>query len=145
MSDRRQADIASLSTGLNIASECMIGRPVFWLWRSLLVGLAGLAFVRGAPAGQYNCEVPVAVLCQGCATDVSISLQARGGCRVSFTPASSAAAAQLAGAVSFRISTPSTPNAPAFRRRASYRTHVAASPQSSNGACFSFNGQQYCE
>lgn len=63
----------------------MIGRSA--VLTIFLAGLAGLAFVCGAAAGQYNCEVPVAVLCQGCATDVTIALQARGRCRVSFNPA----------------------------------------------------------
>jgi hypothetical protein len=123
----------------------MTGRSAIGVLTSFLLGLAGFALVRGAAAGQYNCEVPVAVLCQGCATDVSIALQADGGCRVSFNPASAAQGAQLAGAVSFRIWAPNAPSAPAFRRRVAYRNRVAASRPSSRGACFTFNGQQYCE
>ena len=51
----------------------MTGRSV-WVWVAMLGAVCGLAVVRDAEAGQYNCEVPVAVLCQGCATDVSIAL-----------------------------------------------------------------------
>jgi hypothetical protein len=123
----------------------MIGRSATSVWSVLLAGLAGLAFVCGAAAGQYNCEVPVAVLCQGCATDVSIALQSRGGCRVSFTPASTAAASQLTGAVSFRIWTPNASSVAAFRHKVAYRGRVASSRSSPKESCFSFNGQQYCE
>jgi hypothetical protein len=120
----------------------MIGRSA--VLTIFLAGLAGLAFVCGAAAGQYNCEVPVAVLCQGCATDVSIALQAHGECRVSFNPASTATAAQLTGAINLRIWAPNTPSAPAFRRKVAYRSPVAPPPRA-RGACFLFNGQQYCE
>jgi hypothetical protein len=122
----------------------MIGRSV-WVWAGMLRALSGLAFMGDAEAGQYTCEVPVAVLCQGCATDISIALQARGGCRVSFTPAPTAAAAQLSGAVSVRIWTPNAPNAAAYRHKVAYRGRVASSRPSSKESCFSFNGQQYCE
>jgi catalase (peroxidase I) len=118
----------------------MIGGLIDRTWRVFLVGLIGFAFMHDAAAGQYNCEVPVAVLCQGCATGVSIALQAHGGCRVSFNPASTAAAAQFTGTVSFRIL---TPTATAFRK-VSYRNRIAP-PPSPRGSCFSFNGHQYCE
>jgi hypothetical protein len=116
------------------------GRAVVRLRSFGLIGFAGFAFAGDAAAGQYACEVPIAVLCQGCATGVSITLEALGGCRVAFNP-TSVAAAGLTGSVSFRISAPS---APAFPRRVSYRSRVTASPRA-GGACFLFNGQQYCE
>jgi hypothetical protein len=122
----------------------MIGRRVSRTWSVVLIGLAGFAFARGAAAGQYNCEVPVSVLCPGCATGVSIALQAHGGCRVSFNPTSSAAAAQLTGAINLRIWAPNPPSAPAFRRKVAYRSQVAPPPRT-RVACFLFNGQQYCE
>jgi hypothetical protein len=118
----------------------MIGGRVDWLGSLALIGLA---FAGDAAAGQYSCKVPVAVLCQGCATDVTIALQAHGGCRVSFNT-TSMEATQLAGAISFRIWTPTAPEAPAFRHRVSYRSRLAAPPRA-RGACFLFNGQQYCE
>jgi hypothetical protein len=120
----------------------MTGRSVLV---SMLGAVCGLAVVHDAEAGQYNCEVPVAVLCQGCATDASIALQLHGGCRVSFNPAPTARATQLTGAVSLRIWTPNPLSAAAFRRKVAYRSPVAASRPSSRGTCFSFNGQQYCE
>lgn len=107
----------------------MTGCSALRVWTIFLAGLGSLAFVHGAAAGQYNCEVPVAVLCQGCATDVSIALQAHGECRVSFNPASTATAAQLTGAINLRIWAPNPPSAPAFRRKVAYRSHVAPPPR----------------
>jgi hypothetical protein len=119
----------------------MPGSRFGWLQAFVVIVLAGFAFAGDAAAGQYTCEVPIAVLCQGCATGVSIRLDRNGGCRVAFNPTSSVAAAGLTGSVSFRILAPS---APAFPRRVSYRSHVAPLPRA-RGACFLFNGQQYCE
>ena len=122
----------------------MTARAAIRVWTIFLAGFGSLAFVDGAVAGQYNCKVPAAVLCQGCSTDVRIALQAHGECRVSFNPASTATAAQLTGAVNLRIWVPNPPPAPAFRRKAAYRSHVAP-PTPARGACFLFNEQQYCE
>jgi hypothetical protein len=108
-----------------------------------LVALGGASLLSEAKAGQFACQVPVAVLCQGCAKDVVISLQPGGGCRVSFNPVVGATPPP-AGAVSVRIETPSAP--PRAPRSAIYRRgRVAIARQSSSHPCFAFNGQQYCE
>ncbi len=108
----------------------------------LVAGVAGLIGAGVAGAAQYACQVPLAVLCQGCASDVTITLQPRGGCRVSFSPAPGAASPSVSGAVTLQIQTP----APPVRRGIYSRAHYAARPfQPSRGACFAFNGHQYCE
>jgi hypothetical protein len=123
----------------------MPGSHFGWLQAFVVIVLAGFAFAGDAAAGQYTCEVPIAVLCQGCATGVSIRLDRNGGCRVSFNPTSSAAAPVLAGAVPLRILTPTAPRVPAFRRRIAYGSRVGTKQPSLRGACFTFNGQEYCE
>ncbi len=105
---------------------------------------AAMATCACAVAGQYTCQVPVAVLCQGCARDVTISLEPRGGCRVSFSPTPGVAALDVSGAVNLQIQTPAV--SPSFRRRGSYRkVRAAISRQSPSQLCFVFNGSQYCE
>ena len=120
------------------------GRPAVWL--TIVAGLWSLACAGRAAAGQYSCQVPASVLCQGCSTDVAIALQPGGGCRVSFSPAPAWATARPSETVSLRIVTPAAP-APraAPRRRVAWRSRVAASQPSPKAACFIFNGQQYCE
>jgi hypothetical protein len=109
----------------------------------LLAGLGSLAGAGAAGAAQYACRVPLAVLCQGCAGDVTIALQPRGGCRVSFSPAPGGAVQPVSGAITLQIQTPS---AQFTRRGASSRQRSAAKPlQPSRGACFVFNDRQYCE
>lgn len=109
----------------------------------LVLGLGSLTAAGEADAAQYACQVPLAVLCQGCATDVTVTLQPRGGCRVSFSPAPGAASPAVSGAVTLQIQTPAAPQA---RRGVYSRAHYAARPlQPSRGACFAFNSHEYCE
>ena len=69
----------------------------------LLAGLGSLAGAGEAGAAQYACRVPLAVLCQGCAGDVTIALQPRGGCRVSFSPAPGGAVQPVSGAITLQF------------------------------------------
>jgi hypothetical protein len=104
----------------------------------------GVSISSAAEAGQYTCQVPVAVICQGCSKHVVISLQPGGGCRVSFNPLPEESQRHAAGAVDLQIQTPPARLAP--RGRTAYRNRlVLGSRQPSNHACFVFNGQQYCE
>ena len=114
-------------------------------WTVRLGALAALAGLipADAGAGQYACQVPLAVLCPGCAAAVTIALDPRGGCRVSFTPAPGAASSSVSGVVTLQIETP--PPAPPRRGVYSRARHAARPLQSSRGACFLFNGHQYCE
>ena len=104
--------------------------------------LAGSAV--DATAGVYRCNVPRALLCEGCASEVAITLLPSGACRVSFTPPSTTgAAAPAAQRFSFSVETYS---APAVRRRI-WRASATPRPMTSggHGQCFVFNGSQYCE
>ncbi len=117
---------------------------------AIVVSISSLALAGRAGAGQYSCQVPASVLCQGCSSDVAITLEPRGGCRVSFSPAPAWGTGHPSGTVSLQIVTPAAPVsrlAPAPRRKVAWRTRpVAAQPrQASGGRCFSFNGTQYCE
>ena len=107
----------------------------------LLAGLGSLA-ADNAGAAQYVCHVPLSVLCQDCATDVTIALQPRGGCRVSFSPAAGTPSPAVSGAVTLQIQTPAPPVRHGVYARA---RRAAAPPPSSRGSCFEFNGHQYCE
>ena len=100
------------------------GRPAVWL--TIVAGLWSLACAGRAAAGQYSCQVPASVLCQGCSTDVAITLQPGGGCRVSFSPAPAWATARPSGTVSLRIVTPA---APAPERRPGARSPGGAVSQ----------------
>ncbi len=108
----------------------------------IVTAVAGMIGAGVAGAAQYACQVPLAVLCQGCAADVIITLQPRGGCRVTFTPAPGAAPPPVSGAVTLQIQIPALP----VRRGIYSRARRAVAPvSSSRGACFAFNGHQYCE
>ena len=89
-----------------------------------------------AQAGDYVCNIPHALLCDGCASQVSITLVQGGTCRISFTPA---AAGAPAGATSFSFHV-LTPAVVAARPRP-----AAAAPAAPSSKCFVFNGNQYCE
>ena len=109
---------------------------------AFLGGLGSLAPADRADAGQYSCQVPLAVLCPGCATNVTITLQPRGSCRVSFSPATGGASPPPSGAVTLQIETP----APQGRRGVFSRArHAGRLLQTSGRPCFTFNGNQYCE
>jgi hypothetical protein len=104
--------------------------------------IGGLAAVNGAEAGQYVCQIPLALLCEGCARNVEISLQPGGSCRVSFTP-SPAGSATPTGKVDIQIQTPAPPPRPT--RVAFYRRSRVALARPSLSRCFAFNGHEYCE
>lgn len=111
-----------------------------------LAMLGGFATPIGAEAGQYSCQIPAALLCEGCAKSIEISLQPGGGCRVSFDPPSAPAssAAAPAGKVDIEIQTPPAPSRPV--RVAVYRRPRVALPRPwPRRSCFEFNGREYCE
>lgn len=120
---------------------------------SLFVASFLLALVAGAPAASagaaYSCSVPRALLCDGCASQIAITLLPGGACRVSFTPPAAPPAAPLTGqiAFSFEVQAPAvTTNV--YRRRVAAvvaRPHVATFGGPLSARCFVFNGNQYCE
>lgn len=93
---------------------------------------------------EYFCEVPRALLCDGCASHIAIALQPGGACRVSFTPASVnlQTPSHEPERVEFQVQAPQP-----VQRHISFRrqqTAVFAKPASSR-RCFVFNAAEYCE
>jgi len=110
---------------------------------ALLAALGVTAATSPARSGSYVCNVPRALLCEGCASQVTITLVRGGGCRVAFTPgAPSSAPTQTP--FNFVVQTPAvaTQLAPAVKRIGAARAPAAAAPR---GRCFTFNSNRYCE
>ncbi len=120
--------------------------------RAIAIGaMAALLSAAPAVANEYSCRVPRALLCDGCANQLSITLQPSGGCRISFTPPGSVAptaAKPPSDQVELRVeAAPVVITRYAPRRSvAPWHTHaVALAKPGQSGRCFVFNSQQYCE
>ena len=52
--------------------------------------IAALASLPGATAARaaFSCRVPRAILCEGCASQIAITLRRDGSCRIAFAPPS---------------------------------------------------------
>jgi hypothetical protein len=119
------------------------------------------AVADGAPvAGPHTCAVPRALLCEGCASQLTIRLLPSGGCRISFTaPSPGAEASPTGGAAgqapfTFVIEPGPAAGAAAARRTAMpgrWRSRLAArhkplaEAKAAHGRCFVFNSNEYCE
>jgi hypothetical protein len=95
-----------------------------------------------ARAGGYVCAIPRALLCDGCASQVAITLVRGGTCRVSFTPGAPGAAPTGATSFSFYVQTPAVDVAPQL---AAKPRQPAAAAGATRPKCFVFNNNQYCE
>lgn len=115
--------------------------------RLLAAGAAvALIVAPTAKASEYLCRVPRALLCDGCARQIAITLQSGGGCRISFTPADvSPSQLPVRATETFEFRVEMSPMAvPRLQRR--WRTpRVALARPPPNSGCFVFNGQKYCE
>lgn len=119
-----------------------------WLIAVLLAAAAQPLGVAGARAG-YACRVPRALLCEGCATAIAITLQRDGSCRISFTPPASPTqdgAAPPPTDIDFQVEAPPAPK-PAPRTTGVARSprHVSWVRAAPAARCFVFNDQRYCE
>ncbi len=94
-----------------------------------------------ARAGDYVCNIPRALLCDGCASQVEVTLVRGGTCRISFTPVAPGIAPTSATAFSFHVQTPAVGGAPRVAARPRQPAATAAPRQK----CFIFNNNQYCE
>jgi hypothetical protein len=116
---------------------------------SRLIGASALAACLAAPAakaGGYSCQVPRALLCEGCASQIAIALQPGGACRISFTPASASSAptpSPSSAAFEFRVET--APIAAPRPRRSWRAPRLALLHPPTNPRCFVFNAHEYCE
>jgi hypothetical protein len=133
-------------------------RPVMWKLTvaALVAASASLSGATGARAG-FSCLVPRALLCEGCASQIAITLRRDGSCRISFAPPSTAAAPSTLAVspqvdLDFEVEV-APPLGPAGRTNRIYAksskagsvarlSWLRAVPQS---RCFVFNGQRYCE
>jgi hypothetical protein len=104
--------------------------------------------------------VPRALLCEGCAEQISIALQPDGRCRISFTPhhptGPSPAGASTSGETPPFVFTvevgpvaaPSVMRRPTparWRSRLAAQRRPIAQANPAHGRCFVFNGNEYCE
>jgi nucleoid-associated protein YgaU len=120
----------------------MTNRRVAILTVAALVAGAGAAVPGSlARAGDYVCTIPRALLCDGCANQVAITLVRGGGCRVSFTPVAPGTPPTGATSFSFHVQTPAVGAAP----RVAARPRQAAPAAATRPKCFVFNKNQYCE
>jgi len=135
-----------------------MARPVMWklALAALVAASTSLPGATGARAA-FSCRVPRAILCEGCASQIAITLRRDGGCRISFAPPSTAAAPSTPAAspqvdLDFQVEVAPV-RGPAGRAKRIY----GGSPKGGNAArsswlraapqsrCFVFNGQRYCE
>ena len=94
-----------------------------------------------ARAGGYVCTIPRALLCDGCASQIAITLVRGGTCRVSFTPIAPGTTPASGTPFSFYVQTPAVGAAPRVAARPQ-QPPAAVAPRSK---CFIFNNNQYCE
>jgi hypothetical protein len=112
----------------------------------LAFGVAAYLAAPRARSDEYACRLPRALLCEGCASHIAITLQRGGGCRVSFTPESAAPSANDVAKASepFEIRVETAPTAwPRVARRPARR--LASARSESRHPCFVFNAREYCE
>jgi hypothetical protein len=112
---------------------------------AILAGTATIILLA-SPAwpAEYFCDVPRALLCDGCASHIAIALQPGGACRISFSPASVnlQTPSHEPERVEFQVQAPQPVQRHiAFRRQ---QTAVFAKPSPSR-RCFVFNAAEYCE
>lgn len=115
--------------------------------RDRLMALALMApLVALFPASQAQaaviCQIPRSLLCEGCASELQISIR-RGSCRVSFN-ASQSSPGSLIGTVSLRVVQETPAPAPRRLRRAPRTAEVPRGP-GTGARCFHFAGRRYCE
>ena len=103
--------------------------------RAAFAGALLSAAVLAGPAAAATCEIPRALLCAGCASDIRVVVTPAGQCRVSFTPGG--------GEGPLRLNV--TTAAPA-------RTFARVAPASLrpwrpglSDRCFMAGGRRYCE
>ena len=114
---------------------------------AFLAALGMTAVTSPARSGNYVCNIPRALLCEGCASQVAITLVRGGGCRVAFTPGVAGSAPTTQATFNFVVQTPAVGKqwAPAVKRVSAARAPQSAAAAAPRARCFVFNGNQYCE
>jgi hypothetical protein len=108
----------------------------------LVIALAIIAFgatLKSANAATAYCNLPRALLCEGCASGIVVTLTPGGSCRVAFTPGTAGPTSEGAVPVTFVFSAP-------WRARQTRHLTTRPSPTvSGSSRCLVYNGNQYCE
>lgn len=104
-----------------------------------------LILLTAAPvaASSFACRVPRALLCENCASEITIRLTASGACRVVYTPGPAIGEAAGALSLNFNVDAPAMAPTRTFRRPG--RRLAFHRPAAPSGRCFVFNNNQYCE
>lgn len=113
------------------------------LFREALMKMSGriavaalLVCLAPAAARATSCEIPRALLCEGCASAITVTVAPGGGCRIAFTPGGGA------GALRLKV----LRAAPALRRHyAPVSRRVAPWRPAVGSRCFMAGMRQYCE
>ena len=117
------------------------------IWMRAAAAGAAVVLAAASPAwpSEYSCRVPRALLCEGCASQIAITLQPGGNCRISFTPDTPAAHAPAEATERLEFRVEAAPIVVA-RPRASWRArNFALARPASSERCFVFNALKYCE
>ncbi len=108
---------------------------------ALVAALGPTVPISVARAGGYVCNIPRALLCEGCASQIAITLIRGGTCRISYTPGAPGTAPTSGTPFSFYVQTPAVGAEP----RPAARPRPVAAPAAPRSKCFVFNNNQYCE
>jgi hypothetical protein len=117
------------------------------IWMRAAAAGAAVVLAAASPAwpSEYSCRVPRALLCEGCASQIAITLQPGGNCRISFTPDSPAAHAPAEATEPLEFRVEAAPIVVA-RPKAIWRPRaVAFARPAPSERCFVFNALKYCE
>ena len=100
--------------------------------RAAVVAL--LACLAPAAAQAASCEIPRALLCEGCASAITVTITPAGACRIAFTPGGGAGPLrlQVQTAPWRRVVAAASPRPPVWRAAPGQR-------------CFIAGMRQYCE
>ena len=113
-------------------------RPIAKFVIAVAIALVG-APLGTSVAATAVCALPRALLCEGCASGIVVTLTRAGGCRIAFTPGTAAPAAEGVAPITFVYGAPS-------ERGWTKRPRAASAPDvAGRGRCLVFNGNQYCE
>jgi hypothetical protein len=95
-----------------------------------------------ASTARFFCAIPDALVCEGCAQHLVISLLEGGGCRISFiSPPPGRTESRPSSTLRLTVIAPVTKAEP-FRRR---ERPSSSKPALTTSRCFVFNGNSYCE
>lgn len=120
----------------------MIYRSRPWHLLLALVMLSCCLVLAAPPASaRVTCNIPRALLCEGCARDLTITL--RGGrCHVGFNASEPTSASRDSGSLTVHVD-----HAPpdGLKPRKPRKSRVAARQSAPAERCFIFNGRRFCE